>query len=141
MDLVVLRDPRNTTATETRMRYEVTKAPGSNSRSSRSFDKYSGRWIDSFAARYHTRSTQSGWNSHTRYLGMSESLHVSYDPRRKRLHKNQLRAFWLLNVTHTRKIATPDIHSRVMGVVTLPFWLNTALTVPMASGSKNMMKR
>jgi hypothetical protein len=83
---VVLMDPRNTTATETRMRYEVTKAPGSHSESS-SFDKYSGRWIDNFAAKYHTRSTQSGLNSHKRYLGMS--LRVSYDPRRKKLHKNQ----------------------------------------------------
>jgi hypothetical protein len=84
---VVLRDPRNTTAAETRMRYEVTKCPGSNSRST-SFDKYSGRGIDNLAARYHTRSTQSGLNSHTkRYLGMS--ARVSYDPRRKRLHESQ----------------------------------------------------
>ena len=61
------------------MRYEVTKAPGSNSRS-RSFDKYSGRWIDNLSpnGKYHTRSTQSGLNSHKRYLGVSESLRVSY---------------------------------------------------------------
>ena len=139
---MVLRDPRNPTATETRMRYEVTKAPGSNSTNSRSrsFDKYSGRWIDNFAAKYHTRSTQSGLNSHARYLGMS--LRVSYDPIRKRLQsKSQRCAFWRLNVTYTRKITTPDIHSRVMGVVALPFWLKTALTVPMASGIENMMKR
>jgi hypothetical protein len=81
---VALRDPRNTTAAETRMRYEVTKCPGSNSRSC-SVERYSGRGIDKFAARYHTRSTQSSLNSHERYLGMS--LRVSYDPRRKRLHK------------------------------------------------------
>ena len=135
---VVLMDPRNTTAAETRMRYEVTRAPASNS-TSHSFDKYSGRWIDNFAAKYHTRSTQSGLNSHKTYLGIF--LCVSYDPRRKRLHKNQRWAFWLLNVTHTRKTATPDIHSRVMGVVTLPFWADTALTVPMTSGIKKTMKR
>ena len=79
---VVLRDPRNPTVTETRMRYKVTKAPGSNSRSSRSFDKYAGHWIDNFAAKYHTRSTQSSLNSHEMYLGMS--LRVSYDSRRKK---------------------------------------------------------
>ena len=85
---VALRDPRNTTAAETKMRYEVTKpkCPGSNSRS-RSFDRYSGRRTDNFAARYHIISTQSGSNSHKRYLGMSGR--VSYDPRRKRLHKSQ----------------------------------------------------
>ena len=83
---VALRDPRNNTAPETRMRYGVTRCPSPNSKSS-SPDKYSGRGIDSFAARYHTKSIQSGLNSHKRYLGVS--LHVSYDPRRKRLHKNQ----------------------------------------------------
>ena len=83
---VVLRDPSNTTAAETRMRYEVTRAPASNS-TSHSFDKYSGRWIDNFAAKYHTRLTQSGLNSHKTYLGIF--LCVLYDPRRKRLHKNQ----------------------------------------------------
>ena len=74
---IVFRDPRNTTAAETRMRYKVTKAPGSNSTNSRSrsFDEYSGREVNlNFAAKYHTASTQSGLNSHTRYLGMSESL-------------------------------------------------------------------
>ena len=81
---VSLRDPRNTTTFETRMRYEVTKAPGST----RSVDTYSGRWIDSFPAKYHTMSTQSGLNNHEMYLGMF--LRVSqYDPRRKRLHKTQ----------------------------------------------------
>jgi hypothetical protein len=35
----------------------------------------------------------------------------------------------------------PDIHSRVMGVVTLPFRLNAALIVPMTSGVKEEMKR
>jgi len=85
---VVLRDPRNIAATETRMRYEVTKAP---SRSSCSFDKYSGRWIDNFPTKCHKKSTQSGLNSHKRYLGMS--LHVSYDPRRKRLHKISVEPF------------------------------------------------
>jgi len=114
------------------------RAPGSNS-TSRSFDKYSGRWMDNFAAKYHTTSTQSGLNSHKRYLGMS--LRVSYHPRWKRLHKNQRWAFWLLNATHKRKTTTPDIHSIVMGVVTLPFRLNTALTVPKASGIEKTMKR
>jgi len=82
---VVLRDPRNNTVPETRMRYEVTKCPWSNSRSS-SFDKYSGHVIDKVRARYHTTPIQSGLKSHKRYLGMS--VHVSYDPRRKRLHKS-----------------------------------------------------
>ena len=64
------------------------KAPGSDSRSSRSFDKYSERGIDNFDAKYHTTSTQSGLNNQeSRYLGMSRR--VSYDPRRKRLNKNQ----------------------------------------------------
>ena len=81
---VALRDPRNATATETRMRYEVTKAPGLT----RSVDTYSGHRIDSFPAKYHTRTRQSGLNSHEMYLGMF--LRVSqYDPRNKRLHKNQ----------------------------------------------------
>ena len=83
---IVLRDPRNTTAAETRMRYKVMKAPGSDSRS-HSFDEYSGRGIDNFPAKYHTKSTQSGLNSNERYLGMS--LRVSYAPRRERLHENQ----------------------------------------------------
>ena len=86
---VALRDPRNTTATETRMRYEVTKAPGSDSMDprSRSFDKYSGRQVDNLDVKYHTRSTQSSLNSHKRYLGVS--LRVSYDSRKKKLHKHQ----------------------------------------------------
>jgi hypothetical protein len=82
---VALRDPKNNAMLETRMRYEVTRCPWPNSESS-SVDKYSRRGIESFAARYHTTSIQSGSNSHKRYFGMS--LRVSYDPRRKRLHEN-----------------------------------------------------
>ena len=82
---VALRHPKNNAMLETRMRYEVTRCPWPNSRSS-SVDKYFGHGIDSFAARYHTTSIQSDSNSHKRYFGMS--LRVSYDPRRKRLHKN-----------------------------------------------------
>ena len=130
---VIWRNPRNITAVETRMWYQVTEPP----QLTRSVDTYSGRWIDNFAARYHTMSTQSGLNSHEMYLGMF--LRVSqYDPRRKRLHKNQHRAFWLLNVTYTRKT---NIHSRVLGMVTFPFWLNTAFTVPIPSGIEKTMKR
>ena len=129
--------PRNATVVETRMQYEVTKANGS----ARSFDKYSRRWvgIDNFSAKYHLRSKQSSLNSHAMYL--CGSMRVWYGSRRKRLHRTQHWAYWLLNVTHTRKITTPYIQSKVMGVATLPFWLNTALAVPMATGVNKTVTR
>ena len=43
--------------------------------------------------------------------------------------------------THTRKITTPDIHSRAIGTVTLPFWLDMAFAVPKPSGIEKKMRR